>query len=100
MRRVFSSLLFPVLAPVALYSAQAMAAPSDQGFSGGRPPEPPSFSELDSNGDGLISRDEAASIPPLADHFDDIDSNSDGYLTEQELQAGKPGPSGQPPRSE
>ncbi len=45
----------------------------------------------DTNGDGMISRDEAnaasASLPHLAKNFDRIDANKDGYITLEEFQA-------------
>jgi EF hand len=43
---------------------------------------------LDQNGDGLISRDEAAGHPRLAQSFDQLDSNHDGVLSREELRAG------------
>ena len=42
----------------------------------------------DKNGDGKISREEAAaSLPKLAKHFDKIDANKDGYITKEEIKA-------------
>jgi hypothetical protein len=41
----------------------------------------------DTNGDGLISRQEAAALPMLAKHFDDIDANHDGQISKDELKA-------------
>jgi Ca2+-binding EF-hand superfamily protein len=41
----------------------------------------------DTNGDGMISRDEAAALPRLAKHFDEIDANHDGQITREELKA-------------
>lgn len=41
----------------------------------------------DKNGDGMISRDEAAAMPWLAKHFDAIDANHDGQITPDELKA-------------
>ena len=41
----------------------------------------------DTNGDGLISRAEAAALPRIARHFDAIDTNKDGQLSQDELRA-------------
>ncbi len=42
----------------------------------------------DSNGDGMISRDEAvAGLPEVASHFDKIDTDKNGFITFQEFQA-------------
>lgn len=41
----------------------------------------------DTNGDGLISRDEAKSLPRLAERFDEIDADKNGQLTADELRA-------------
>ena len=41
----------------------------------------------DTNGDGLISRAEAAALPRLAQHFDAIDANRDGQVSPEELRA-------------
>jgi len=43
--------------------------------------------KADTDGDGRISRAEAAKMPKLAGHFDQIDANKDGYLSQEELQA-------------
>jgi Ca2+-binding EF-hand superfamily protein len=45
------------------------------------------FQKLDADGDGKISRAEAASNQGLAKYFDQIDTNHDGFLTPAELQA-------------
>ncbi|MEO7743568.1 MAG: EF-hand domain-containing protein [Usitatibacter sp.] len=41
----------------------------------------------DTNGDGFISRSEAAALPRLAEHFDQIDANHDGRVSFEELRA-------------
>ena len=42
---------------------------------------------LDTNGDGMISRDEAQASARLAKNFDAIDANHDGQLSRDELHA-------------
>ena len=42
---------------------------------------------LDTNHDGMLSRDELDSRPGLLKHFDQIDSNGDGLLSRDELRA-------------
>ena len=41
----------------------------------------------DTNGDGQISKAEAAALPMIAKHFDQIDANRDGQVTADELRA-------------
>ncbi len=43
------------------------------------------FSLLDTDGDGKIDRNEAATHPPLARHFRSMDKNKDGGLSKYEL---------------
>ena len=43
--------------------------------------------QADTNGDGMISRAEAAALPMIAKHFDEIDANHDGQITADELRA-------------
>ena len=45
------------------------------------------FKQADTNGDGMISRDEAKALPMIAKHFDEIDANHDNQLTADELRA-------------
>jgi len=47
------------------------------------------WKKLDTDGDGRISRAEAAASPKLAEHFDRIDTNKDGYLSAEDLQAAR-----------
>ncbi|MCY7389651.1 MAG: EF-hand domain-containing protein [Burkholderiales bacterium] len=41
----------------------------------------------DKDGDGKISRAEAAALPRIAKHFDEIDTNKDGFITKEERKA-------------
>lgn len=60
---------------LALFSGSSMAEDT--------PREPPSFEELDTNGDDLLSKDELKG--PLLDDFDSFDTDGSGTLTEDEL---------------
>lgn len=44
------------------------------------------FGDIDENGDGYVSRQEAQSNPNLSDEFNTVDSNRDGRLSRNELQ--------------
>ncbi|WP_449466287.1 EF-hand domain-containing protein [Stenotrophomonas humi] len=46
---------------------------------------------MDSNGDGVIDRQEAAAHPRLAERFDDLDKNKDGKLARDEMPAPRHG---------
>lgn len=43
------------------------------------------FAQVDTNHDGVISRDEAAATPQLASRFDEVDADKDGRVTPAEL---------------
>lgn len=45
----------------------------------------PRLAKLDTNGDGVIDRSEAAANPRLAAKFDELDKNKDGKLSRDEL---------------
>ncbi|WP_298834886.1 EF-hand domain-containing protein [uncultured Piscinibacter sp.] len=46
------------------------------------------FSKTDVNGDGKVSKDEAAGLPVIAGQFDSLDEDRDGTLTLAEFAAG------------
>ena len=71
-------------------TAASLAAASflvfaDPGSHGGRGME--RLKAADTNGDGMISRQEAAALPRIAKNFDAIDANRDGQVTGEELRA-------------
>lgn len=41
----------------------------------------------DTNGDGMISRDEAKALPRLSKHFDQLDADKNGQVTAEEMRA-------------
>ncbi len=43
------------------------------------------FAKADANGDGKLSRDEAARLPGIGARFDEFDKNKDGVLTLDEF---------------
>jgi hypothetical protein len=49
-------------------------------------PGAPSFAELDVDGDGVVSREEAAAHPPLLEVFDDADADGTGALDFSQFQ--------------
>jgi len=44
------------------------------------------FKALDTDGDGKVSKSEAAANEHVANSFDKLDGNSDGYVTKREWQ--------------
>jgi Ca2+-binding EF-hand superfamily protein len=75
-----------LLTALALVSAASLVMAEPGGSHGGKG----GFERLraaDTNGDGLISRAEAAALPRLAERFDAIDANRDGQLSRDELRA-------------
>ena len=47
-----------------------------------------SFGRADANGDGKVSKEEAAKLPAIAARFDELDKNKDGVLSPEEFAAG------------
>ena len=46
------------------------------------------FTRADGNGDGKLSKEEAARMPAIAAKFDELDVNKDGFLSREEFAAG------------
>ena len=68
-------------------AALALATASLTAFAGEGGPRGDHFKKADTNGDGMISRQEAAALPRLLKNFDAIDTNHDGQITGEELRA-------------
>ena len=62
---------------------------------GGKPPKVMSFTELDSNGDGYISKSE---FKGPSDLFEKMDTDNDDLLSEDELEEMPEPPQGRPPK--
>jgi Ca2+-binding EF-hand superfamily protein len=45
------------------------------------------FKRADANGDGKLSKAEAARLPAIAERFDEIDKDKDGFLSMAEFMA-------------
>ena len=74
------------LLPVAGAMAQSPTEPAQKGAT---------FESLDSNGDGRISKEEAASNADVTAQFSRYDQNGDGYIEKAEVESAN-----QPPASE
>ena len=76
------------LTAAALASAAVIAVAAPEGAGGkhhGAMVE--RLKQADTDGNGLISRDEAKALPRIAKRFDEIDANHDGQLSADELRA-------------
>jgi EF hand len=69
-----------LLTAVMLFSSAANAEPHE-GRVGGHPHHPP-FERLDTNDDGVITKDEA--ITKCVERFEKMDANGDGKITKDE----------------
>jgi Ca2+-binding EF-hand superfamily protein len=86
MMRRQSLLTLAVLAAFATATAAAVTPAT--------PPKPDApKAQLDTNGDGVVDRAEAAKSPRLAERFDAVDTNKDGKLSTEELRDAR-GPRG------
>lgn len=75
-----------ILAALGIASAALLAVAAPEGREG-RGPGMDRLKQADTDGDGLISREEAKALPRLAEHFAEIDTNGDGQLSPEELRA-------------
>jgi Ca2+-binding EF-hand superfamily protein len=77
--------------------AQTAAAPATQAADAQQAPSAAqsdsaivkaAFKRADANGDGKLSREEAAALPAVAEKFTQLDKNSDGFIAADEFEAG------------
>ena len=45
------------------------------------------FTQADKNGDGQLSREEAATLPAVAANYDKVDANADGSISASSMQS-------------
>jgi Ca2+-binding EF-hand superfamily protein len=74
-----------LLTAVALVSASTLVLADAGGDKRGAMIE--RLKAADTDGNGMLSRQEAAALPRLAERFDAIDANHDGQVTFEELRA-------------
>jgi Ca2+-binding EF-hand superfamily protein len=76
------------LTALALASAAVIAIAAPEGAGGPRHGAVlERLKQADTDGNGLISREEANALPMISRHFDDIDANRDGQVSTDELRA-------------
>lgn len=74
--------------PEATQAQDAAAAPAEPAAAAPTAaPQKKSWSDVDSNKDGALSKTEAATVPALGQVFDKADANADGALTTDEYKA-------------
>src|SRR5205814_10504856 len=78
----------PLIAALVFASSAALAQAADgpEGH-GHRGAMLERLRQADTNGDGMLNRDEAKALPMISKHFDEIDANHDGQITAEELRA-------------
>lgn len=87
-RSLFSLAALPLLLAGTALTAQAQSKDSttdQQAVGNAKTAFESAFKRADTNGDGKISREEAAKLPGIAARFDELDKNKDGVLTPDEL---------------
>ncbi len=77
---------FATLAALGIASAAVLAVAAPEGREG-RGHGMERIKQADTNGDGMISREEAKALPRILEHFSEIDANGDGQITADELRA-------------
>ncbi len=75
-------------ADVLMQTSEAASTPVDPAaFPVGEAPRKPTWDELDTDRDGLVSQSEAAADAELARIFDQADADADGKLSKDEYRA-------------
>lgn len=80
-----STRLLPFALAMLCTAALAQEAPRGERPQGDGPR---GIARFDTNGDGVLTRDELKDNPRMLERFDELDSNGDGHITEEELRAG------------
>lgn len=80
-------LAFAQQAPQQGDAAAEQAAPAAQQAGTGAAPQKKSWSDVDTDKNGALSKSEASSVPALGQVFDQADANADGALTADEYKA-------------
>jgi Ca2+-binding EF-hand superfamily protein len=71
-----------ILAALGLAAAATLTFAAPEGASGAE-----RFKKADVDGNGMLSRQEAAALPRIAEHFNEIDTNKDNQISAEELRA-------------
>ncbi|MBL8389827.1 MAG: EF-hand domain-containing protein [Hydrogenophaga sp.] len=66
-------------------AAPASPEPSTSSSTSGASDAKAAFAKADTNGDGKLSKDEAAMLPAISANFDKADANKDGSLSASEF---------------
>ena len=75
-----------LIAAFAVASSAAFAVVAAEGH-GPRGAIAERLKQADTDGNGMLSREEAKALPMISKHFDEIDTNHDGQVTAEELRA-------------
>lgn len=73
-----------ILAVLLTAAATSVATQAGEGKEHGRHDR---LAQADKDGDGKISREEAAAMPRMAKNFDKLDANKDGFISKDEMKA-------------
>ena len=80
------------LLPITAAMAQTPPQPSEPAQKGA------TFESLDANGDGKISKEEAAANSDVSSQFARYDQNGDGFIERAEVSSANQAPAAEPPK--